>query len=92
MCQCACCTRQESRPRFRPVGLILNLALAWLLLVVTGGPLINTGHPVAVEAGRLIRVVTLVDPAIMWADDRGVEPVAEGLRILSHGIPLGPLA
>jgi hypothetical protein len=51
----------------------------------------NTGHPVAVEAGRLLHVVTLVDPAIMWADGRGAEPVAKGLRILSHGIPLGPL-
>ena len=88
MCQCACCTRRESRGRFRPIGLILNLALAWLLLVLTGGTLMNTGHPVAVEAGRLLHVVTLVDPAIVWADNRGAEPVAHGLRLLSHGIPI----
>ena len=89
MCQCACCGQGERRRRFRPISLLMNLALAWVLLVVIGGTLINTGYPVAVEAGRLLQVVTLVDPAIAWADDRGAEPVARGLRLLSHGIPLG---
>jgi hypothetical protein len=68
--------------------LLFNIALVWLLLVVTGGTLINTGHPVAVEAGQLMHVVTLVDPAIYWAHDQGIEPVAHGLRLLSHGIPI----
>ena len=88
MCQCGCCVRSEPRKRFRPLAFLVNLVLAWLLLVVTGGTLINTGHPVAVEAGRLLHVVTLVEPAIMWADDRGAQPVAHGLRVLSHGIPI----
>jgi hypothetical protein len=30
-----------------------------------------------------------VDPAIIWADSQGIEPVAHGLRFLSHGIPIG---
>jgi hypothetical protein len=88
MCQCGCCPPRERRRRFRPISLLLNLAFAWLLLVVTGGTLMNTGHPVAVEAGRLIHVVTLVDPAIMWVDNRGAEPLATGLRVISHGIPI----
>jgi hypothetical protein len=89
MCQCACCVRPEPKRRFRPFALLLNLALAWLLLVVTGGTLINSGHPVAVETGRLVHVVTFVDPAITWADGQGLKPVAHGLRFASHGIPLG---
>jgi hypothetical protein len=57
--------------------------------VVTGGTLMNTGHPVAMEAGHLLHVVTLIDPAIYWADMQGVEPVAHGLRFISHGVPIG---
>jgi hypothetical protein len=89
MCQCGCCVRPQPKSRFRPFALLLNLALAWLLLVVTGGTLINSGHPVAVEAGQLLHVLTLVDPAISWADAQGVEPVAHGLRLVSYGIPIG---
>jgi hypothetical protein len=91
MCQCACCHRPETRRRFRPLALLFNLALAWLLVVVAGGTLINTGHPVAVEAGRLLHVITFVDPMIIWADAQGVQPVAHGLRLVSHGIPVGPI-
>ena len=89
MCQCACCGSPRTRSRFRPMVLLFNLALAWLLLVVGGGTLINTGHPVAAEAGRLIQTVTFVDPAIGWADASGVQPIAHGLRFLSGGIPIG---
>jgi hypothetical protein len=70
------------------LALLFNLALAWLLVVVAGGTLINTGHPVAVEAGQLLHVVTLVEPAISWADAQGVEFAAHGLRFLSDGIPI----
>ncbi|MHC4142879.1 MAG: hypothetical protein ACYSUF_13805 [Planctomycetota bacterium] len=84
MCQCGCCDRSEPRKRFRPFAFLFNIALAWLLVVVTGGTLMNTGHPVAMEAGHLLHVVTLIDPAIYWADLQGIEPVAHGLRAAVH--------
>jgi hypothetical protein len=90
MCHCGCCVQSEpKKKRFRPMTFLFNAALAWLLLVVTGGTLMNTGHPVAAEAGHLLHVVTLIDPAIYWADMQGVEPVAHGLRFISHGVPIG---
>lgn len=89
MCQCTCCGFRETRRRgFRPIALLFNLALAWLVLVVGGGTLINTGHPVATEVGRLIHTVTLVEPATLWADSQHLGPMANGLRLLSHGIPV----
>lgn len=90
MCQCACCGYEEPKTKrgFRPFALLFNLALTWLILVVGSGTLINTGHPVATEAGRLIQTVTFVEPATIWADNKGYQPVASSLRVLSHGIPV----
>ena len=89
MCHGACCGHQEPRRRcFRPIALLFNITIAWLVLVVRGGTLINTGHPVASEAGRLIQTVTLVEPATNWVESRGFRPMANGLRLLSHGIPV----
>ncbi|MHC5025821.1 MAG: hypothetical protein ACYTGR_03570 [Planctomycetota bacterium] len=88
---CPSCNTAESskRPRrFRPVGTLFQLALVYLLLIFSGGTLQNTGHPVAVEAGKLIHTITLVDPAIRWADRQGIEPVAMGLHVLSNGLPI----
>ena len=84
MCHCACCgTEQPARRRgFRPIGFLINLAFAWVLLVVGGGTLINTGHPVAVEAGRLIQTVTFVEPTILWADGNGYEPIADAIEVM----------
>ena len=58
----------------------------YVLLVFGGGTLINTGHPVAVEAGKLIHTVTLVDPTIYWAHEKGLDTIAGGLRTLSDGV------
>ncbi|MHC4415383.1 MAG: hypothetical protein ACYS0G_08880 [Planctomycetota bacterium] len=88
MCRCQCCQEPAPRRRFRPIALLVNLALAYLLLVVGGGTLINTGHPVATEAGRLLHTVTFVHPTITWADARGYEPLAHGLRVVANGIPI----
>ena len=87
MCQCACCA-EPARKGFRPFVFLFNLLLAWVLLVVGGGTLINTGLPVAVEAGQLIHTVTFVDPTIGWAEARGLETLGHGLRLISHGIPV----
>ncbi len=88
MCQCACCGQPASR-RFRPFALLFNVLLAYVLLVVGGGTLINSGHPVAVEAGRLLHVVTFVEPAITWTHAHGMQHVANGLQFLANGIPIG---
>ena len=88
MPQCACCPTAEPRRKFRPIALLFNVLLAYALLVVGGGTLINTGHPVAMEAGRLLQVVTFVDPTISWAYSHGYGPLAHGIQVLSHGIPL----
>ena len=88
MCPCACCGQTEPRRRFRPIALLFNLILAYTLLVVGGGTLINTGYPVAMEAGRLLQVVTFVDPTISWAFAHGYGPLAQGLQVLSNGIPI----
>lgn len=90
MCPCNC--RSESTtstgPRFRPVALLFQLLVAWVVLVLAGGTLKNAGHPVAVETGRLIQTVTFVEPAIDWAQQRGFDSVASGLRAVARGIPI----
>lgn len=88
MCQCACCDQTKPRRGFRPFALLFNLILAYVLLVVGGGTLINTGHPVAMEAGHLLQVVTLVEPSIAWAHGHGYEPLAQGIQTLANGVPL----
>jgi hypothetical protein len=79
-----------SKPRRRPglVGLVFNLALLYVMLVVGGGTLINTGHPVASEVGKLMHVVACVDPVIDWADSRDYDVLAAGLDTLSDGLPV----
>ncbi len=91
---CQCCQEQPTdapRRRFRPIAVLLNLVLAYVLLVLGGGTLINTGHPVAVETGKLMQLVTLVQPTIHWAKANDHDKVAGGLMVLAGGVPVGRL-
>jgi hypothetical protein len=90
MRNCECCVHQ-ARPNggFKPISFLFRVALLYAALVVTGGTLMNTGHPVAAEAGGLIRQLTFVDPAISWADAKGLAGLAGGLRLMAGGIPIG---
>ncbi len=89
MCACDCHRTASPRPRFRPLSLAFQILATWLLLVLAGGTLMRTQHPVASEAGRLIQTVTFVEPAIEWMDARGYGRVAGGLRLVAAGIPVG---
>ena len=84
----SCCSCCQSTPRRRlgVVTWVFNALLAYVLLVFGGGTLINTGHPIAVEVGQLLHLITFVDPAIYWADSHGYEPLANASRVLSDGI------
>jgi hypothetical protein len=68
------------------LGTILKVLLVYVALVFTGGTLIKTGHPVAVETGRLIQTVTMIDPAIRWTQNHGWSHVASGLQIVAGGV------
>jgi len=71
--------------------MLLNFVLAYVILVGGGGTLINTGHPVAVEAGKMVQTITFVQPTIHWAENTNHRVVAHGLRVLSNGLPVGQL-
>ncbi len=89
MCPCNCCDETApTRRRFRPFAVLFQGLLAYVLLVLAGGTLKNVNHPVAIEAGRLIQTVAFVEPAIDWADRRGFDSLAGGLRVVAAGIPL----
>ncbi len=84
----SCCPCCHATPR-KPFGVftwVFNVLFLYVLLVFGGGTLINTGHPIAVEVGQLLHLVTFVDPAIFWADSHGYEPLANAIRVLSDGI------
>ena len=95
MSQCCTCGQEQPtttpRRRFRPIAVLLNLVLAYALLIVGGGTLINTGHPVAVEVGRIMQLVTLVKPTIHWAQTNDHDTMAGGLTVLARGVPVGRL-
>ncbi len=90
MTQCCYCQRPVTTRRSDGIFIsLLKLLALYITLVFVGGTLINTGHPVASEVGRLIHVVTLIDPAINWATAQGWEYLASGLRMAAHGLPMG---
>ncbi len=91
---CCChCGGETTTRRRGGIGTIFRAVFSMLLiygtLVFGSGTLIKTGHPVAVEAGRLIQVVPFVEPTIHWAHGSGHHGVANGLEFLSAGIRIG---
>ena len=89
MSHCGCCEHPDPPKRFRPLALLFNAILLYVVLLVGGGTLVNSGHPVAAEAGHWLQMITFVEPTIHWADTSGFDHVASGLRVLSAGIPIG---
>jgi hypothetical protein len=83
MCACDCSGNPATTRRFRPLGFMFQVLAVYLLLVLGGGALLRTGHPVAIETGRLIHTVTFVQPTIHWAESRGFEGLAGGLRLVA---------
>lgn len=67
---------------------LFKLMMLYIVLVFGAGTLVNTGHPVAVEVGKLVQVVTFIDPAIDWAQSNQWHKVATGLRVLANGAPI----
>jgi hypothetical protein len=89
-----CCTHSHvsvhrargSGAGFSLVGTIFKLLLVYVGLIFAGGTLINTGHPVATETGRLIHTITFIEPAIHWTQTHGWYPLAMGLETLASGM------
>jgi hypothetical protein len=81
--------KPQPRRRVSFLSLLLQVLLLYVLLVFGGGTLIHTGHPVAVETGKLLHTVTLVEPSIYWAESGGHHALAGGLRMLAGGVDLG---
>ena len=83
-----CCPTVQHRRRGNIFSFLVNVIVSYVLLIVIGGTLINTGHPVAIEAGRIIHLITFVEPLTLWAQAQHLQPLAQGLAALSNGVPL----
>lgn len=86
-----CCTLHVRRRGDGLFATLFKLMILYVVLVFGAGTLINTGHPVAVEAGQLIHLLTFVDPLIQWTGSNGWDQLAGGLRMLANGAPIGAL-
>lgn len=85
-----CCQCENERPKRGGIfSAIVKLLLLYAVLVIGGGTLINTGHPVAVEVGQILHLVTFVEPASHWAHAQGFEPLAATIDFLAAGLPIG---
>ncbi|MEM7229881.1 MAG: hypothetical protein AAF432_13810 [Planctomycetota bacterium] len=89
---CNCCqqcgTRTTKHQRGSVLGTLFKLAIVYIVLIFAGGTLQRVNHPVAVEAGNLVHTVTLINPAIAWADNVDADWLATGLRVASNGMEL----
>jgi len=92
-CWSGCSKRREAGRRRGPgvIGTLMQLLFAWAILVFAGGTLINTGHPVAVETGRLIHTVTFVEPLDRWAEHRDYDLLSNTVGLLRKGVNVGAL-
>lgn len=93
---CPCCCHPGSpivtRRRSGLFATVFKLVLLYVGLVWGGGALIGSGNPLAAEVGKLVHVVTFVDPAIAWTDAQGWGCVANGMRVLASGAPFNHAA
>ena len=79
--------RYDSRRFFLlMMRLFVGVWLLYVGLVFAGGTLINTGHPVAVESGRLIHTVTFIEPATNWLQSHGYGAIAYGMNAVAGGM------
>jgi hypothetical protein len=88
-----CCQAQPAAPtqprrRVGLLGWLVQIALLYVLLVFGGGTLVKVPHPVAQEVGRLMQMVSFVEPTIRWADRQGYAGLGNGLRVLAAGAPV----
>lgn len=88
--ECVNCQKPRRRGSF--LGFVAQTLFLYAVAVFLGGTLINTGHPVAVETGRLIHTVTLVGPASHWSAEHGLKPVSYALDFLSNGVDFSRFA
>lgn len=93
---CDRCSPYENRSaektrRTSFLGVVTQLLIAYALTVFLSGTLIHTGHPVAVETGRLLQTVTFVEPAQNWSAEHGLKPVSYALNFLSKGVDFSRL-
>lgn len=88
-----CCPTCHETPRRRRSWLaaFVQILAVYAVLVFTGGTLIQTGHPVAVETGRLIHTVLLVEPATHWTADHGMKPIAGAIDLLARGVDVAAM-
>lgn len=75
-----------------PFGWLFRLFILYFVLAFGGGTLMNTNYPMAVEAGKMMQLVTFIDPTIHWAESKGYHGVANGLKAIAGGAPVGKRA
>jgi len=83
---CPCC--RGGKRRFSLFRLLFQGLFLYVALVFAGGTLQQVDHPVARETGKLLHTVTMVEPAIGWAEYQGFHRLAGGLRILERGVAI----
>lgn len=79
----SCC---QSRRGGGLISSLFKCVLLYVGLVFASGTLINTGHPVAVETGKLVQTVTFIEPAIRWTQSHGYGVIAYGLQSIAGGM------
>ena len=90
MCKCKNCG--EPVPKRRGGGIlstVFQIALLYAVLAFSGGTLVKTEKPFAVELGRTIHALIFVAPLIDWVDSAGHPRLAGGVRLVAEGVEIG---